>query len=74
MKAKNAKRTRPLAEVSSSEIVRMRLAVYLLGKVWAHMRGYNLNGKRRDPLRDGDDCLRNWNALHKLVDKYHGAS
>jgi len=42
----------------------------LLRKVYAHMRGYNLDGRKRNPY-DSDSCLRNWNTLQMLIGDYH---
>lgn len=42
---------------------------YMLEEIWAHMRGYDLDGKRRNPY-DSDSCARNWNEIHRKVAKW----
>lgn len=44
----------------------------LLEQVWAHMRGYDRDGRRRNDF-DSDSCARNWHEIQREVGKWANA-
>lgn len=60
----------PAWVAKAERMVRLQRADEIVGKVWSHMCGYDLDGKQRNPLDETVACMRNWQKLHDIVAEY----